>query len=126
MATREELALVEKVAASMVFDQPEMVDCFQRLGRGADPEAEGQVILACLRQANVMQAYKDALAERDEARKDAVMLADSCIAISQDRDHRVDLYEAAMNWFSHEDWTAFEESDLFKDVEAHAPERQRS
>jgi hypothetical protein len=56
----------------------------------------------------------------DRARKDADMLADSCIATARDRDHQVELYEAAMNWFSVEQWRAFEESDLFKEAEASA------
>jgi hypothetical protein len=60
----------------------------------------------------------DAEAEVERLRAERDGLGESAVAISRDRDQQVALYEAAMNWFSEEQWREFEESDLFKAAEA--------
>lgn len=44
-------------------------------------------------------------------------LGDSATRISAERDRQTRLYEAAMNYFPDDQWTAFEASDNFKEAE---------
>lgn len=53
----------------------------------------------------------------DEARAERNGLGESCTSIARDRDRTTAMYEAAMNYFPDDAWTAFEESEAFKEAE---------